>query len=208
MKNKALIVVAFILLVLAAVYFFMISPRLTTPTELLLPTPTEGDLPGVSTLPTQVVAPGNRVTIKWDQGSEELTFFNYSGYSFKSYVENGVTDKVVVINDGVEILQLGVNWVGYTEGSVPMSKPVKVKTIHLGDLYRETNEAIGAGRYFAASVVKLSGVCTGNGNDVKAPCAATDQLYGPAEVFSYLVTCNSPKYATKCDEVMKGLQIQ
>jgi len=207
MNKKTEIAVIVVMVVLAITAYFVITASRSSKPELLVPTPVEGDSGVVVTAPTQVTVPGNRVTIQWDQGSEELIFFNFAGYTFKSYIENGVTDKVAVLNNGAEIMQLGVNLVGYTQGSIPLSKLVKVQTSYLGDLYREINKNTSAVAYYSGKATNLMGICTGNGDDVKAPCAITDQLYGPNEVFSYLVTCNDVKYVTKCDDIMKGLKI-
>lgn len=207
MNKKTEVAVITILIALALLAFLTFMIRKNSPQEVLVSTPVESDSDVAMPTPTQVLVSGNRVTIQWDRGSEELTFLNYAGYSFKSYMVNGVTDKIAVIYNNAEILQLWVNWVGYTQGSIPLSKPVKVTTSYLGDLYRSSTQGSTALGYYDKNAIALTGVCSGNGDDVSAPCALTDQLYGPNEVFSYLVVCNDAKYVAKCDDVMKGLKI-
>lgn len=206
MKSKVLIAIAVISLLSVALIYYLGNKGLTKKNISDL-TPTGTPLTENS-FTSNGVKESSEIKINFSSSTEKLVFHNNSGYEFTSYSEQGITDRVVVSVNGTEILQLGVNWLGNTQGSLPLMKVVKVKNVYIGDLYRATGGGLSDGGYTLASLTKTSGKCLGNGTTVNAPCTEIDQIYGKNKDIVYLSFCTDLEAVTQCDELMSGLEIR
>ncbi len=205
MNKNAIIVIAIILVLLGGAAVYM-SRNASKKTVTATPTPTP-------TLTAETFTPANEtvensvITVKNDSKSEKLTFHNSSGYVFKSYKDTDITDRVVVSKNGTDLLQLGVDWLGYSNGNLPLLQVNTVKNQYIGNLYRASGGGIADGGYTLAKNVTTTGKCSGNDDVIAAPCTEKDQIVGKSGVFSYLVFCMDLDQVAECDELMSGLEI-
>lgn len=208
MNKKVIIAVVLILVLVGGVVYSQMSRNTKAPekeTTDLSPTP-------LDEIPTEAEGKveTNVIALKGSAGEKgTLTFNNTAGVTFKSYTVDGYTDRVVVFANDSELLQLGVNWLGYTGGNLDLVKVVSVKNKYIGDLYRATGGGLADGMYVLAKNVKTTGKCTNNGDDVNAPCTAKDQISDTPnnKAFALLTVCLNLDQPALCDSVMSGLQV-
>lgn len=208
MNNKVLLAVAAILITIgivgAYVYKSYVPPTAETPTQTSTPTVTTTPEPGTE---EQSKVETSVIQYSYADTKGKIIFRNPAGATFKSFNTGKDIDRVMAYNNGNDLLQLGINWVGYTGGDLELVKVVPVQNKYIGNLYRATGGGIADGSYVLASNTKTSGKCTGNGAEILAPCATNDQLYAKDKTTYILAVCMDLDQVAFCDQLMSGLEL-